>query len=162
MRGVVAVALVLALPACGMPALTGPLPAPSVDDARHLLDEVIEAGIERDWRRLCENASGTCEGELGGPQVKVRAPRDVPVVADVAVIEPTVRGEAWSSGGVLFVLCGVDGLGDPYESEVLVFDDGARLIATAAVYWVGTRVAFAPPGETVTVGEPTPGAPRCR
>ena len=139
-----------------------PPPAPSVEEARALLDQVIDAGIARDFERLCAMATGTCEGELDG--FEERAPTEPPRVVDVDVHEPIGNGGSWTSGGVLFVLCGTDGLGDAYESEVLVFDDaGRQLLATAAVYWVGTRVGLAAPGEDgVTVGvEPDPEPSRC-
>ena len=139
-----------------------PPPAPSVDEARVLLDEVIDAGIAGDFERLCAMATGTCEGELEG--FEDRAPTEPPEVVDVEVHEPIRNGESWTSGGVLFVLCGTDGLGDAYESEVLVLNDGGRqLLATAAVYWVGTRIGFATAGEDgVNVGaEPDPEPSRC-
>jgi hypothetical protein len=154
-------ALVL-LAGCGLlaPART-PNPPPSVADARALLDEVIDAGIARDFDRLCANATGTCESELEGAEDL--APTEPPVVVDVSIHEPVEQGGGWTSGGVLFVLCGVDAAGDAYESEVLVFDDdGRRLLAAAAVYWRGTRIGFSSGGDGVHVGgEPTPGPSRC-
>jgi hypothetical protein len=136
-----------------------PLPPPPVEDARAVLDEIIDAGIARDWEGLCANASGTCEGELDGAED--RAPTTAPRVAAVEVQQQQGDAGASTSGGVLFVLCGTDGLGDPYESEVLVFDDGTRLLAGAAVFWLGTRVGFAPPtGGVVT--EPAIAGSRCQ
>jgi hypothetical protein len=139
-----------------------PPPAPGIEEARELLDEVIETGIARDFERLCANATGTCEGELEG--FEERAPTQPPAVVDVEVHEPVGAGDQWTSGGVLFVLCGTDGLGDAYESEVLVIDGGdGRLIATAAVYWTGTGIEFTVPGQDgVTVGvEPSAQPSRC-
>jgi len=148
------------LAGCGVaPAPADPLPPPSVEDARVLLADVIDAGIDRDWERLCASASGTCEGELAA-HAKERAPSQAPQVADIEVHHPIQDGDSWSSGGVLFVLCGLDGLGEPYESEVLVFNDGTKLLATAAVYWVGTSVGLAPPGGG-PISESIPGEPRC-
>jgi hypothetical protein len=160
----IAAALVLVgLAGCGLISHNDPPPpAPAVEGARELLDEVIEAGIARDFERLCANASGTCESELQGNEE--RAPNQPPEVVDVEVHQPTGGGGSWTSGGVLFVLCGIDGLGDPYESEVLVFDGGdGRLIAGAAVYWTGTGILFAEPAQGgVTVGgEPSARPSRC-
>ena len=151
----VPVALVMLVGCSALPA-TGPLPPPTVDDATVLLNEVIDAGIERDWDRLCANASGTCAGELDG--YEAFAPVEPPTIVDVSVAE----GDASTSGGVLFVLCGTDGHRAPYESEVLVFDAGDRLLATAAVYWTGMRIGFAADaGKGVVVGEPNPVPGRC-
>ena len=156
-----AVGAILLVAGCGILApRSTPIPAPSVADARVLLDAVIEAGIARDFERLCASASGTCEGELEGAEHL--APSEPPTVVDVSVHEPIERGDGWTSGGVLFVLCGIDAAGDPYESEVLVFDDGERLLAGAAVYWRGTGIAFSDGGGGVHIGvEPTPGPDRC-
>jgi hypothetical protein len=163
MRTAAAVLIAATLAGCGV--LTHndpPPPAPAVENARVLLDEVIDAGIARDFERLCAMASGTCEGELEGAED--RAPTQPPRVVDVEVHEPIGDGDSWTSGGVLFVLCGTDGLGDPYESEVLVFDGGAgSLLAAAAVYWKGTTVGITMPAEDgVTVGvEADPEPSRC-
>jgi hypothetical protein len=62
---------------------------------------------------------------------------------------------------VLFALCGLDAAGEPYESEVLVFDSGDRLLATAAVFWTGTSVGFSGDGGDGVVGEPDPEPARC-
>ena len=146
---------VIALLAACAPGPVAPLPPPAIEDAQALLREVVDAGIARDWERLCANASATCESELQGNEE--RAPTEPPRVDGVEVYQGTGTGGESSPGGVLFVLCGMDGLGDPYESEVFVFNDGSRLLATAAVYWTGTQVSPGLPPVT-TGGD---GASRC-
>jgi hypothetical protein len=148
----------LLLAACSAPGTTGVLPPPSIEDSRALLDEIIDAGIEGDFERLCANASGTCQDELDGHEHL--APNEPPSVATVTVHQPVLDGGSGTSGGVKFVLCGIDAADTPFESEVLVFDGGDRLLAGAAVWWLGTRVSFAPPGEAVT-GESTTAEKRC-
>ena len=133
----------LLLSAC---APTQSLPPPDVDEARALLNQVIDAGLDRDFDRLCSMATGTCEGELEGAEHL--APNEPPRVGDFTAIQPTDQ----SVGGILFGLCGVNGAGDPYESEVLVFDSGHGLIATAAVYWTGTKILFTSDGGATTGG----------
>ena len=154
MRAILA-ALAVAVSACG-----ASLPrVPPETEARAVLDDIIDAGLARDWERLCANASGTCERELDG--MEALAPRQPPRIAGVSVVQPVREGDGWRSGGVLFVLCGTDATASPYESEVLVFDDGEQLLATAAVYWVGTRVSFARSGEAVTPRGPNASVTRC-
>ena len=148
LRGIRLLGVIALLAACA-PGPVAPLPPPAIEDARALLREVVDAGIARDWERLCANASGTCESELQGNEE--RAPTEAPRVAAAEVHQGSSSGEVSSAGGVLFVLCGVDGLGEAYESEVLVFDAGSRLLATAAVYWTGTQVSSGLPA--VTTGE---------
>jgi len=153
-----ALLLALLLAGCSLgPA--GPFAPPSVDAARALLDEIVDAALDRDFDRLCANASGTCDVELQG--VEDRAPTTPPDIVGVTVHEPMGSGDSWTSGGVLFRLCGTDAFGKPYESEVLVFDDGTRLLATAAVFWTGTRVGVAAPGNSVTAGGPPSDEARC-
>ena len=41
----------------------------------------------------------------------------------------------------MLVLCGVDGHGDHYDSEMLVFHDGNGLAVINPVYWGTTRIA---------------------
>ncbi len=148
----------LLLAGCANVGTAGPLPPPSVDDARALLDEIMDAGIEGDFERLCANANRTCKNELNGHEHL--APNEPPSIADATIHQPINDAEGGTSGGVKFVLCGVDAAGAPFESEVLIFDTGDRLLAGAAVWWLGTSVSFAPSGEAVT-GEPTPGEGRC-
>lgn len=60
------------------------------------------------------------------------------------VIEPVwqTSSSTWSNGGRAFGLCGTDGLGEKYYSEVLVFDaGGGALRAVNAVFWTGARIA---------------------
>jgi hypothetical protein len=62
---------------------------------------------------------------------------------------------------VLIALRGLDAAREPYESEVLVFDSGERLLAAAAVFWTSTSVGFSGAGGDGVVGEPHPEPARC-
>ena len=156
---VVAIALLIAGCAAFQPPPNEPPPPPPLDEARAHLERVIQAGLARDWNGLCALASGTCEQELRGNESL--APKQAPDVAEFEVLEPIGNADGWSSGGVRFTLCGTDGAGNPYESQVLVFDDGERLLAAAAVYWTGTGVSFAPPGNGVPKAEPSDAPSQC-
>lgn len=60
------------------------------------------------------------------------------------VIEPVwqAASSTWANGGRAFGLCGTDGLGARYYSELLVFDSGGgALRAVNAVFWTGARIA---------------------
>jgi hypothetical protein len=153
-----ALLLTLLLTGCGLLPQRMPPPPPSVERATAHLDLVIAAGVAHDFERLCALATGTCDGELGG--FEHLAPTERPDVAEVTVHEPTQSG----SGGVLFVLCGEDAMGTPFESEVLVFDAGDQLLAAAAVFWKGTGIVFTGDDGFVDVGgvpEPDEGPARC-
>jgi hypothetical protein len=146
--------MALVLAACAVEQPVQPAPPPDVEEATAFLGEVIAAGVDKDFERLCSMATGTCEGELEG--FEHLAPDAPPRIGDVTVVPPAGQ----SVGGVLIVLCGADAAGDPDESQVLVFDDGAKLLAGAAVYWKGTSVSFAPSGDATT-GQPAEGPSRC-
>ena len=49
--------------------------------------------------------------------------------------ERRVVADGWTSGGLVLEVCGIDGRGDPYYDEVLVFRVGSRLISIGTVYW---------------------------
>jgi hypothetical protein len=132
-----------------------------VGDARAHLDRLIDAGIARDFDRLCELAgSGTCDSLLDGAEDLAPAAR--PRIVDVSVHQPQRTGDGYTSGGVLFTLCGTDAAGSPFESEVLVSrtpDDS--LFAISAVWWTGTGVTLLGPGAATVGVEATEDEGRC-
>jgi hypothetical protein len=154
-----ALAPVLTLAGCFVTQPIGePVPPPDIQDATLALNAVIDAGIDRDFERLCALATGTCAHELDG--LEHLAHREAPIVVDTQVHQPRLDPDGWNEGGVLFVLCGTDASGTRYESEVLVIDAGPQLLTAATVFWKATCVSFAPPGNAVA-GEPDPGPARC-
>ena len=67
-----------------------------------------------------------------------------PIIAGTRLI-PTRRlsDAAGMAGRQLFVLCGVDGLGRPYRTEMLVSTDyNGALYAINGVYWSGAGLAI--------------------
>ena len=164
MRRTVLLSTVLAFVAagCGLLGAAPPPPPPSVAEARSHLELLIDAGVSREFDRLCELAgTGTCESLLEGSEEL--APAEAPRIVDVTVHQPERLDAGSSSGGVLFVLCGTDAAGSPFESEVFVSrnSDGS-LFAISAVWWTGTGVTISGESDGVTVGvEPIPGSGRC-
>lgn len=144
---------------CGLIAPTPP-PPPSLEDAQSLLDDLVEAGIARDFARLCGlAASDTCQDLLEGHEGLV--PAAAPAIVQTDVYEPEPAGNGFTGGGVLFVLCGTDAAGDPFESELLVSRNlDGTLFAIPAVWWTGTRVIVGADSADVG-GEPSPGPSRC-
>ena len=69
-------------------------------------------------------------------------PATVPEVIGTRVIPYSdLGGGMLTVGGRVLMLCGRDGLGKSYYSEMLVFFDGDRLISTGTPYWVGMTIA---------------------
>ena len=87
-------------------------------------------------------------------------PATPPAISGSRVVKPTQRSDGTTTtGGIVLQVCGLDGLGRPYSSEMLVVRDGARLLAIEPVYWSGVRIAT----DQTTPGEPAspfPGCPR--
>lgn len=144
------IALVLA--GCGGADWTPPPTVPTHAEAVSLLRQIWAVVASRDLSRLCDYGTGPC----------AKAVREVDP-ASIPTLPPTVTGSwvlptqrassnAWWIGGRVLELCGVDGLGQPYSSEMLVFRDGSRLVAVLPVFWTGMRIAR---GDTV--GVPIPG-----
>jgi hypothetical protein len=134
--------LVLAVAACtsgGPPAGT----IPSVEQARRHLDEVVRMARAGDFDGMCALGDGNCERilDMAGRDA---VPPDPPKVVGTRMVPTTSSNGQQSFGGIVFVLCGVDGRGEPYDSEMLVFNDGNGLRAINPVYWSKTRIAGTP------------------
>jgi hypothetical protein len=140
------------LAGCGALAATPP-PAPEEADARARLDRLIDSARAGDFERFCElAASPTCERLLDG--VEDLVPEHRPRLALSTVYQPVQHANGYSSGGVLFVVCGSDAEGREFESEVFISQNAdGSLFATAPVWWTGTRVAIDDPA----AGGPTTG-----
>jgi len=158
----VLLAIAALVSACGILSAETPPQAPAIDEAEAFLDQLIEAGIARDFDRLCDLAgTAMCTDLLEGNEDL--APTERPDVTAVAVHEPLRTADGFTSGGVHFVLCGQDAAGSPFESEVLVSQDhDGGLFAISSVWWTGTGVSFLESEGTVEVGEPSPAADRCQ
>ena len=138
--------LVLAVAACasaGPPAGT----IPSVADAQRHLDEIVRLARAGDFEALCALGDGNCENslEFAGRDA---VPREPPTIVGTRTIPSTSSSGQQSLGGVVLILCGIDGRGEPYDSEMLIFNDGAGLRAINPVYWSRTRIASSPQTQT--------------
>jgi hypothetical protein len=136
--------LVLAVAACtsGPPAGT----IPSVAEAQRHLDEIVRLARAGDFDGMCELGDGNCENtlEIVGRDA---VPRERPKVVGTRTVPTTTADGQQSRGGIVLVLCGIDGRGAPYDSEMLVFNDGNGLRAINPVYWSRTRIASSPQTE---------------
>ena len=142
-RGSALAAAALFVAACaGTPA---PPPSPPTEAAaRAYLDAVVALVASGDPFAICEVGSSTCEQTIRKSDLAA-VPSSAPTVIGSRVIEPTrLPSGIWNQGGRVLELCGRDGLDQPYYSEMLVFDDGGRLISTATPYWLGIRIAESP------------------
>jgi hypothetical protein len=80
-------------------------------------------------------------------------PFNPPVIAGTRVIPGTFNGNTGTGGGQLLVVCGTDGLGKAYRTEVLVsVDYNGAFYAINGVYWSGAGLAVSPDTGSATGG----------
>jgi hypothetical protein len=150
------IAAVLALVVAGCGSSYRPPAPPTEAEARAHLDAVVDLVQAGAFRRVCELGVATCESFLEDAN-PVAVPRDRPVVTGIRTVDPVDHGDGtWSNGGVLFDLCGIDGLGAEYHSQMLVIRRDGRLLSIQPVYWLGVGVALDP-----VVGAPEPPPAPC-
>ena len=118
----------------------GPLPVPSEAEARVYFGRLVELAMRGDFEGFCALGDPNCRGTLQDTGLDA-VPTVPPLIVGTRVIQPRQQGDTWSSGGFVLQVCGIDGRGDPYFDEVLVFNDGSRLISIATVYWSNTLIA---------------------
>jgi hypothetical protein len=137
--------LAIAVAACSAQQRT----PPTVDEAQAFLAEMTALARAGDFEGLCEVAGdGNCERKLDDAG-RDRVPSEAPTVVGARLVPSSTSGDQTSLGGLVLVMCGVDGLGSPYESEMLVFrDPSMTLRAINPVYWHNITVASG--GEPIT------------
>ena len=152
MRRLLGIAALVA--ACALPGAAIPAPPPSEAETAAYLAEVVEIALAGDLDRLCDLGGGTCRRQLR--EGADAAPRTAPRVVGSTVVPSTMLPDGnWRVGGRLLQLCGVDGHGRRYYSEMLVFEDRGRLIGLEPVFWTGMRI------ETGAMVTRTPGPAPC-
>jgi hypothetical protein len=127
----------------------GPVSDPA---ARGYFARIVAAAQAKDFDALCRlNSSvGPCEFEMnavcrdpvrGGPlqmsreQMEQECRVSVPSEAPEILASRDHPGRDGSVGGRMLVVRGVDGRGNPYETEVLIFRDKRSYKAIHAVFW---------------------------
>jgi hypothetical protein len=115
---------------------------PTEAAARDYLDRLIAMAETRDLGGFCELAGSLCKENAEAVGGAGAMPRTAPIIAGTRVIPSRTSGDAMMAGGRLYVLCGTDGLGKHYRTEVLVSTDyDGTLYAINGAYWSGGRLA---------------------
>ena len=141
--------------ACAPPASTGDIP--TYDEATSFLTSVVSLAQARDFDRLCGLGGGNCRKTLREAGLDA-VPATPPGIAGSRVVQPTRNSDGTiSTGGLVLRLCGLDGLGRPYSTEMLVFRYEGELLAIEPVYWSGIRIAT----DQTTPSEPASPFPGC-
>ncbi len=153
--GLVATLLAVAVAACS-DQQPPEADAPTADEAITFLGRLVALAKQGDFEALCAVAGdGNCERKLDDAG-RDRVPARPPTVMGFRSLPSTRSGDQTSLGGLVLGLCGIDGLGDRYDSEMLVFrDSDGALRAINPVYWGHTMIAAG--GETTVLRTPAPG-----
>ena len=142
------VAIVLAAMGCN-----GIAVVPSLEEATAMLGRLASYAQAGDFDGLCAVGDGNCRRALN--QVgETSAPDEPPTVLGSRVVDadPAVG----SFPGRVLGLCGLDGNGRVYRSEILVFRDaGGSLRVVNPVFWNNTSIA----GGRESLGSPAPSPP---
>jgi hypothetical protein len=119
---------------------------PTLGEAHGHLARIVDLARRGDFDGVCALGDGNCQRSL---EVAGRdaVPPDPPTIVGTRVIPTTRSGDQTSYGGVVLVLCGIDGRGAHYDSEMLVFRDAQGLRAVNPIYWGRTRIAAGPTPE---------------
>jgi hypothetical protein len=138
-RTLVLLPLAIALAAgCGPAVPSGP---PTVEQASTYLDEIVALARAGDFQTLCTmTGDGNCARKLDDAG-RERVPADPPTIVGARLVPETTSGDQISLGGLVLELCGTDALGEPYESEMLVFREGEHLRVINPAYWAGAGIA---------------------
>jgi hypothetical protein len=114
---------------------------PSINEARDMLEQLVGLARSGDFDELCRIAGdGNCDRLLEDAGRDAVPPVPPIVVATRTIPTSTSSADQMSLGGVVFVLCGVDGHGSHYDSEMLVFNSGHGLGVINPIYWGTTRI----------------------
>jgi hypothetical protein len=150
--------------------MQGGLGGPVGDSAaRTYFARIVVAAQAKDFPALCRlNSSvGPCEFEMNAYCPDPAVPRPLQIPRDILEQEcrisvPNEPPEIVASrhypakggnvGGRLLVVRGVDGRGNPYETEVLIFRDKRSYKAIHALYWSGSKF----PKTNTAKAEPPP------
>jgi len=158
MRAAVACAALLAACSIVSPAPPqSPPPPPSEAAALQHLRAIVGIVESGGLSTLCGLGGGNCPGEVRDADAGA-FPDEDPVVVRVSLIPTTSSADGtWNAGGRLLDLCGVDGHGRPYSSQMLVFrEHTGRLVSINTLYWLGMGISTSP----IVGGQPSSPA-RC-
>lgn len=130
-----------------------PPPPPPESAARDLVSQAVSLALNHDFAGLCALGTPDCKQVLADTGTDT-VPSVAPQIVSVATVpnKETSPG-TWTPGGVLFMLCGLDGNAQPYHSQMLVSYNprGPGLIAMEPVFWGSLTIGS-------TEAEPKPSA----
>ena len=142
MRRLATGALILLLAACGSQASAPE--APTIEQALAHVEAVIQLVESGGANRVCDFGGPTCPMSVDTLDPRA-VPTTRPKITSVRLV-PRVDHEdgTWSSAYVRVELCGIDGLGKIYHSEMMVYWHRGKIVSTEPAYWLGFGIADGP------------------
>ncbi|MEO0248156.1 MAG: hypothetical protein ABIN58_01180 [candidate division WOR-3 bacterium] len=132
-----------------------------INEARAILDQAVSYAQARNLGGLCQlgGSANMCQHQFTSAGGWVTVPSEHPEIADIYYL-PTkhFKNGFQATGGRVLVLEGINGVGETYRTDFLVFetdDPGAGsegLAVINVVYWSGFGIAQPNDNGTVTTG----------
>lgn len=142
MRRLVSGALVLLLVACGSQANAPE--APTIEQALAHVDAIVHLVESGGASRVCDFGGPTCS-DLVEPFDPGAVPTTRPKITSVRLVPRVDHDDGtWSSAYVRVELCGLDGHGETYHSEMMVYWNRGKIVSTESAYWLGFGIADDP------------------
>jgi hypothetical protein len=118
-----------------------PTAPPTLAETRAFIAKMVQLAQAREFDKLCEMGGGNCERILETAGA-TNVPADPPTVARIYVVPSVVHSDgSWSQGGQMVEMCGTNGSGAPYQTQMLVFRDPTQgVIAIEPIYWSGIGI----------------------
>ncbi len=136
-------------------------PHPSDQQARAFLGRLVSLAEAKDFTALCSHGSLNCEQNLKDFDAQSTVPSTAPTVVGSRDVPDQDR----SQGGRLLEVCGLDGSGQAYRSNVLFFGNVDNFTVIDALYWTPitfSEATLAPASSAAMTGPEWAGCPSGR
>lgn len=113
------------------------------EQARTFFDQAVNVALSDNVDALCDFAStpSNCTRDLMSMQERI--PKQAPEILCAYELLPQRTEHAMLSGGQVLVVSGLDGMENPFRTEVLIFHDGHQLRGTNIVWWSNRGIGSA-------------------
>lgn len=119
-------------------------PVPTRAEAAAVLDEAVALARAGDFAGLCAMGGGNCEQILRIAGTDALPAAKPTVLEELTLPEDRDTSPSGPATGRLLVVCGVDGRGAPYVTDVVITWGDGRWLAVEPIYWSGLSIGGPP------------------